>query len=248
MPEANLGGVFRLYRASLARCWLAALLFALTWLGSSMLLDRRLPATDDLFERYAQIHALMWSGYFWRVFAVVAVLSTLCYCAMVAEIHALAVGGAAPAAGGLAPALRVLPGALLAATIFLVGTSMATMLFVVPGAWLWGMWQLWLVVLVVEHSGPITSLQRSWQLVSGAWWRITTLVTVVALIAIVPAMVFDAVLGGTLVLAGMSPGEASTVVFVASGILDLFLLPLVPAALVAAYLDRSRAQAVSAQG
>ncbi len=42
------------------------------------------------------------------------------------------------------------------------------MLFIVPGAYLWGMWQLWLVVLVVERVRPDRSAGRSWQLMAGS--------------------------------------------------------------------------------
>ena len=244
MFEANLGGVSRLYRAALARCWFPALLLALCWGAAATLLNRRLPATDDFFLWAAQAQALMWSGYFWRLLVVTAVLSVLFYCAIVAEIYAAAMRGGGPALAGFAPALRVLPGALVAATVFLVVTSLATMLFVVPGAFLWGMWQLWLVVLVVERTGPIASLQRSWQLMTGAWWRITTLVTIVTFIAMVPPLILDAVFGSFLAFSGVDLARATGIMTVAGGLLNALLVPLVPAALVAAYLDRLRSQVV----
>ena len=200
MFEANLGGVFRLYRAAMKRCWLPSLLLALAWSWVAILVNRRLGSTDDLAAWLAQAQALMWSGYLWRLLVAAGALSALLYSTMVADIYAVATGGATPAAAGFAAGLRAFPGVLVAATIFMVVTSMATALFIVPGAYLWGMWQLWLVVLVVERSGPVTALTRSWQLVTGAWWRITTLVTVVTVVSAVPALVFDSLMGAILVL------------------------------------------------
>lgn len=244
MFEANLGSVFRLYRASLARCGLPSLLLALAWGWVATLLDRRLGSSDDLLLWLAQLQALTWSGYFWRLLIAASALSAFLYSAMVADIYAVATGGATPVAAGLLAALRAFPGVVVASTIFLIGTSMATALFIVPGAYLWGMWQLWLVVLVVERSGPIEALRRSWQLMVGAWWRISVLVTLVTIISAVPALLFDTVASSMLVLLGRDAVHAPPVVTALAIALDVFLLPLIPAALVAAYLDRQRAPAV----
>jgi hypothetical protein len=242
--EANLGSVLRLYRASLARCWLPSLLLALGWGWVATLLDRRLGSSDDLLLWLAQLQALTWSGYFWRLLIAASALSALLYSAMLADIYAAATGGATPAAAGLLLALRAFPGVVVASTIFLIGTSVATALFIVPGAYLWGMWQLWLVVLVVERSGPIEALRRSWQLMVGSWWRISVLVSLVTVISAAPPLLFDAVASAMLVLMGRDAVHAPPVVTAVALALNVFMLPLIPAALVAAYLDRQRAPAV----
>ena len=244
--SADLGGVFRLYQASLSRCWPASLLLALAWGGFSTAVNRRLGPGGDLLQWIAQLQALLGSGYFWRLFAQACLLSILLYCALVARIHAVAVGAASPARADLATALRVFPGALAGAVFFLIATSVGTLLLIVPGAYLWGMWQLWLVALVVEGAGPMAALRRSWHLMAGAWWRITTLITVVGLIAVLPPMIIDAILSGWLTLAGVSLARVPAVVTIADVVMDIFLAPLIPAALVAAYLDRRRALAVHA--
>jgi hypothetical protein len=242
--EANVGNVLRLYRASLARCWLPSLVLVLAWGWAATLLDRRLGSSDDLLLWVAQAQTLMWSGYFWRLLFAAGALSALLYGAMVADIYATATGGSTPAAAGLLSALRAFPGVVVASVIFVLGTSAATALFIVPGAYLWGMWQLWLVVLVVERSGPIEALRRSWQLMVGAWWRISVLITVVTLISVVPAMIFDAMASTILMLMGQDAVHAPPVVTAVAIALDVLLVPLIPAALVAAYLDRQRAPAV----
>ena len=52
---------------------------------------------------------------------------------------------------------------------FLIGVGF--LLLVIPGIWLWGMFQVWFVALVVEQLGPFKALGRSWRLVEGHWWR-----------------------------------------------------------------------------
>ena len=245
MYEANVAGALRLYRAALARCWFPALLLALCWVATTALLERSFPATADPWLWSAQAQSLLWSWYFWRLVLVAGVVSLLCYGALVAVIHGVAVNDSAPADAGIGSALRALPGALIAAIIYLVATSLATMLFIVPGMFLWGMWQLWLVVLVVERTGPVIALQRSWQLMRGAWWRITTLIAIVTILAGIPPLIVGAILGSVLTLSGAAPERTAVVMTVAGVIMNVLLAPLVPAALGAAYLDRLRARAVS---
>ena len=105
---------------------------------------------------------------------------------------------------------------------------------------------LFLVVIVVERTGPVVALQRSWQLMRGAWWRVTTLVTIVTIIACIPPLIVGGILGTALTLSGAAPAHTAMVLSVAGVIMNLLLAPLVPAALVAAYLDRQRARAVTA--
>ena len=244
MYRANVTDAFRLYRAGLKQCWLPSLLLALSWGWAETLLDRRLGSSEDVFVWLAQVQQLAWSGYFWRLLIAVCAVSAWLYSAMVADLYAAATGGASPIATGLMAATRAFPGVLVAATVFLALTTIGTMLFIVPGAYLWGMWQLWLVVLVVERCGPMTALHRSWQLVEGHWWRITTLITIVTIIAIIPSLLFDALMSGLLMVLGQDSMHAPALMTVAGIVLNVFLLPLVPAALVVAYLDRQRAPVV----
>jgi len=245
MYEATVAGALRLYRAALSRCWFPALLLALCWAATTALLERRFPATVDPWAWSAQAQSLLWSWFLWRLVLVAGVVSLLCYGALVAVIHGVAVHDAAPADAGIGTALRALPGALIAAILYLVATSAATMAFIIPGIFLCGMWQLWLVALVIERTGPVAALQRSWQLMRGAWWRITTLIAIVTIIACLPPLIVGGILGTVLTLSGAAPEHTTMVMSVAGVIMNVLLAPLVPAALVAAYLDRVRTRAVS---
>jgi hypothetical protein len=163
-------------------------------------------------------------------------LSILPYCAIVACIHAGATGGKV-AGAGLPLALRVFPGAVVAATLFLILTSVGTMALIVPGVYLWGMWQLWIVVIVAERCGPLTALARSWQLSRGSCWHSVTLVTVVAILSMVPLVLFVLIMPWFMLALGLGGTQALLANLIGLGVAAILVLPLVPAALVAVYLS-----------
>jgi hypothetical protein len=254
MYEATLGGVFRLYRAALPRCWIPSLVLAagmaLVGLAMNAAFVHAVPATDDLYQMVAQTRAFMVSAGFWRWLLISGVISTLCYGALVAVIHAVAVPDTpVPTAAGFGPALRSLPAALVAGVVFGVVTTLGTIALFVPGAYLWGMWQLWLVALVVERLGPIDSLRRSWHLMVGAWWRITTLITLVFVVIfalLLAAYLAYMIAGGVLLMLGADLQRASVAATIMEAVCNLLLSPLVAAAFVASYLDRVRARVAGA--
>ena len=208
MFEADLGSVFRLYRAALARCWLPSLLLALAWGWMATLLDRRLGSSDDVFAWVAQVQALSWSGYFWWLLSPQARFRLFLQRDGRRHLRCRHRRGHAAGGGSVRGAARV-AGRDGGVDHFLDGTtSIGTMLFVLPGVYLWGMWQLWLVVLVVEHSGPLRALSRSWQLMQGCWWRISALITVVSIVSFLPIMVFDALVGAMLLTTGRDVAHA----------------------------------------
>lgn len=237
---ANLGSVLRLYRRSLPHSWVPSLLLALVWGVWSAAMSRRLGAPDDPLQWIAQLQLLLSSAAFWRLSIAAACLSVLPFSAMLANIHAVATGATVPAIAGLVKAVRIFPVALACALIFMALTSIATVLFVIPGAYLWGMWQLWPVALVVEQTGPLAALNRSWQLVAGSWWRVTTLVSIVSLVAVVPTLIIDALLGPALGGIGLNAAHSQTLMTAVDGVLEVLLTPIIPSALVAIFLDLSR--------
>lgn len=266
MHEATVGGVWRLYRAALPRCWIPSLLLAigmaLVGMELTAAFERAVPATDDLWQLVAEVRTFVLSGVVWRLLLASVAVSLLCYGALIAVIHAVAVPGTpAPTAAGFGPALRSLPGALVAAVIFLavttlgptalatVGGWLGGLMFAVAGTWVWGMWQLWLVALVVERLGPIDSLRRSWYLMVGAWWRITTLITMVfVVIFVLLFMAYMAYLmaGGGLLMLGANLQRVSVATTIMEAVCNFLLSPLVAAAFVASYLDRVRARVAGA--
>jgi hypothetical protein len=243
--SATVGGVIELTRRSLARSWLPAMLVSLLWVGLLVRPLLALNPQDDVLQLAAQLQELVFAPSFGYAFLAVSILSILPYCAVVACVHAGATGGKASGAG-LPLALRVFPSALTAATLFMVLTSVGTMVLLVPGVYLWGMWQLWIVVMVVERCGPLRALARSWQLTQGSWWFSVTFVTVMALLSFVPLVLFDLIFPWFTLAFGLAGTQALIASLIGLGVAAILVLPLVPAALVAVYLFLCNRQAGSA--
>ena len=238
--SANAAGVIRLYRAALARCWLPATLLALLWAGLLALLIRQLTVQDGVFLLAEQLQELVSAPVFWRVLLGATLVSTVLFCALVASMYAVATGESLGTGRAIMRALRAFPAAVLAATIFMVLTSVGTMLLVIPGAYLWGMWQLWVVALMAERAGPWAALRRSWQLTRGFWWPAMTLTTLATLASTLPLLVLNLLAGTWLALLGVEPAHALLAMLAALAVLASLLVPVLPAALVALYVDRQR--------
>jgi hypothetical protein len=70
----------------------------------------------------------------------------------------------------LAGATRYVPGVTAAAFIVVTITSLATLLLVVPGVWLYTRWSLTTPVIREESVGPLAAMRRSKELVRGKFW------------------------------------------------------------------------------
>ncbi|HLQ13626.1 MAG TPA: hypothetical protein VK130_10360 [Steroidobacteraceae bacterium] len=243
--SASIDGVMRLYRRSLTQSWLPALLLSLLWTGLLARLLLALDAQDDVLQLAAQLQELVFAPSFGYALLAATAVSVLPYCAIVACVLAGETGRKA-AGAGLPIALRLFPGALVATTLFLVLTSIGTMALLVPGVYLWGMWQLWIVVMVAERSGPLAALARSWQLTRGSWWPAVTLVTLITILSMVPLVLLDFILPSILLVLGISATQALMANLLCLGLASILVLPLVPAALVALYRSLSSRQPVSA--
>jgi hypothetical protein len=142
-------------------------------------------------------------------------------------------------------ALVALPAALLAAVAYVVATTLGTLAFVVPGAYLSVAWILWPMACVVERCGGLASLSRSTALVSGHWLPTAMLVTLVT-VAVGVASMFAGVAGTLLeILAGGHDRLGAMLGSAVSFAAGVMLAPLVPAALVVAYRDCRAGQAGS---
>jgi hypothetical protein len=249
MPRHTVGGDFdgtwRLYRASLRHCFVPAALLALLWATLLAQLMSRLDAVaqDDVWLLVSQTEQLLYSNAFWWVLAAAWCASTLLFCMLIAIVHGVAVGAPPGWGSTVGRALRSFPGALVGSAIYVALTSIASLAFIVPGAWLWGVWQLWPVALVAEGAGPIAAMGRSAVLMRGVWWPATTLTTVVTLMAIAIPLICNGLAGTVAALAGMAPSQLQHAALVAWGVSAAFAAPLMPAALVAVYVAQLRGRA-----
>ena len=70
----------------------------------------------------------------------------------------------------LVEAAPFVPGVLVAALIVIFVTSVATILLIIPGLWLYTRWSLTTPVIREENVGPLAAMRRSNELVRGHFW------------------------------------------------------------------------------
>jgi hypothetical protein len=246
----------RIYRNGFGRCWPlsllgAVLLSAAVHHGSAQLsvgaaaavsLDELdLDAALRQLASYASPAAL-------RAGLLVALVALLVYSALIVRLHALGASGEASSQGqALATALRRLPASILASILWTLALAAGLVLFIVPGVYWSGRLQFWLPALLVDNAGAIDSLRNSWALTRHQWWRSTTALTLALIIIGILGMIADALASGAVALVSAPlPSSARAVAF-STGLFDMladmFLLPMVPAALLAIYDDLKQLQA-----
>ncbi len=97
-------------------------------------------------------------------------------------------------------ALQRVPSLLLLTLLYVLGIIGGTLLFILPGIWLYIAWAFALPVLLVEGTRGRKALGRSFGLVKGRWWRtFGTLVVGFILASIISALVQGVFLVGILV-------------------------------------------------
>jgi hypothetical protein len=246
---ATFAASLALWRQSLAHCWVPSLLVALLWICAPAWLLRGVLLQQDPFAVLDSAQTVVGSPGFWLSMTGYATVSVLPLTALFACLAASAAGRVVPPLFGLAVALRRLPSALVAATLFTVATPAASFLFLVPGAVLWVMWQLWIVAMLEEGLGPVASLSRSWRLTArGAWWRAATLPTVVAIAAGFAWLLADGM--ASVMVALLAPDTRHALVYslAVQCLLGAVLLSAVPASLVLLYRELHAGAAGGAGG
>lgn len=163
------------------------------------------------------------------------------YGALFARIDAVARGeqmsvGEAFGAGVNSSARLLGVGILL--TIMLV---IGTLLLVIPGIYLWGVFQLAVIPPVLERAGVLESFGISQRLVKGNWWRVFLIVLVAFCILMVLSVVVGVVAGVIAAIAGpVEPGSFGPTALlsqVLSGLVNLITLAFFPSVMLAVYYD-----------
>jgi hypothetical protein len=133
--------------------------------------------------------------------------------------------------------VRLLPAGLLGS--FLVGLAVVggMILLVIPGLYIAGRLLYWNVALVDERAGATTAIGTSWALVKGHWWRSTTVLGVLWIIAIVVSMVAAMASGVSAALVNHDLATVQLVTQSVAAVLNIFVTPLIPCGLVAIYQD-----------
>lgn len=119
--------------------------------------------------------------------------------------------------------------------LILIG-GLLTLAGIVIAAWLGVRWFCAAHAVVIEGKGPIAGLGRSWNLVTGSWWRVLGIGLVIAIIAILAAIVISAPVGiiGGLALGG---GSGALVTTLGGAVASALVTPFIYAAVTLIYFD-----------
>jgi hypothetical protein len=240
----TIGGVvddaIKLYRESFRSCWPLALLaslvvgafgIALTFYARNAGLG--LAGIAAAMQLYRQPPILAF-------YLLQLVLSLAFYGALIASQDAVA-NGSAPL--GTAEAIGIgftrLGRAVMAAILCWVVIAVGLVLLIIPGLYFMIVLCLWLVALYADDAAAMQSLQVSRELTRGYWWRTATILSVAFIIIFVFSMVITFVAGALAAVAVVSHdvGSIQIMVQVVSIIANVFVLPMVPAVLIAIYSD-----------
>lgn len=128
-------------------------------------------------------------------------------------------------------------GRCVMATAIYTAVTVVGCLLILPGIYVGNIWSLYPAAIYVDDAGALHSLDASRRLTSGHWWHTATVLGAGVAAVLVIAMVFDALAGGlSLVGSAGSPGLQSGMQLLGD-VVDVFVLPIVPATLLALYND-----------
>jgi hypothetical protein len=245
LPAAplSIGGVLdsaiRLYRDSIRRSWILALLysvalgiFGLVW--ALTLGDLVVPAKQDL----RQILALMFSPVMLVTLAIGIVVSFVFYGALMKTLSAWAQGNQAlPLGTAIAIGLRRLPTVILGCIVNGLAVAIGFILLISPGLYIFGKMPLWMAAVFVDDVGAMEGLRRSWRLTRGRWWRGATIITVAGIMIYVFALAFGLLAGaiGALAHLSLTGREVINQLFTVAS--NMIVLPMFASILVVMYHD-----------
>jgi hypothetical protein len=240
-PDApqSIGGVMddaiRLYSATLSRCWPLSLALALVGGANGLGVLLAMRSQARLLGHMPQL----WSSPRLIGLSIVSwVIYLIFYGGLLARQYELASG--APSGSNLSAAgtaLQRLPGNVVGSILFGLAVGVSFVLLVVPGVYVWGRLQLWLVVVFAEDAGPTQALRTSWDLVQGHWWRTTTIIALAMIVYFVLALAAGFAIGVVVGLIHADPTERTIFTQIPSVLASVVLAPLLTAAWIAVYND-----------
>ena len=240
MPR-SIGGVLddivRLFRSSFVYCLPAALVLAVAGFAVSTYVGGEFAPGTSPAVAQANMMALARSPLVWGAYGVFLLLSTWLYCAMIWSVLEVAAGRQPRLVDGFAAGLRTLPAAVIGIVAFTLALAGGTLLLLIPGIFLWGRLQYWIVALMSNRSGPFEAFGVSWRLVKGHWWRCFAIFSV--LVVVCMALLFGLGILSGILTAILSHDLATRLIVtrVVSAVGNLFMMPVVAVTLVAIYQD-----------
>jgi hypothetical protein len=131
---------------------------------------------------------------------------------------------------------RCVVAAVVSMVLILVGC-----LLIVPGIYFSGILSLWPIAMYVDDAGAIGSLDASRKLIRGNWWHASTVLAVVMLIALAFSM-FAGFVAGVVQLVAGADAAGQTLVQIIGAAANVFLLPTLPAGMIALANDLKQRQ------
>jgi hypothetical protein len=245
LPAAplSIGGVLdsaiRLYRDSMRRSWVLALLysvalavFGLVW--AFTLGDVVGPAKPDP----RKVFATMFSPVVLAAVAIGTVVSFVFYGALMKTLSAWAQGNQSlPIGTAIGIGLRRLPAVILGCIINGLAITIGLFLLIVPGVYVFGKLPLWMAAVFVDDVGAMESLRRSWRLTRGRWWRGAAIITVAVIMIYVFALAFGllATAINALVHLGFTGSQVISQLFAVAS--NMIVLPMFASILIVMYHD-----------
>lgn len=233
---AVIDDTIQLYKSSFSACVLASVFLALLALGFQLYSQPHLLSGQRLTS-LAQLSAQA-SSRMLRAYVVYIPLLALGYLVMLVRMTALATGKAVPPLGAaISRAAGRLPATIGAGILFILAVTVGTILLIIPGIYIWNRLQLYVVPLVIEGTGVMDSLDRSWRLVKGHWWRTATIFTVILIIILVLDLLVAPLMAALVAI--LRPDILRALLFtqLMQAAMAVFTTPLLVATLVAIYCD-----------
>lgn len=247
MPTAprSIGGVLddaiRLYRRSWLACLPIVLIMFVLMLPLSLLLATRMQslvgnpqAMLDLFKS-----PIIWQSYFVMIVVMCAV-----YGALFAQAHAVAHGERLTVVAALGVGLKRTPVLLGVGLLFGMMVGVGMVLLIIPGVYLWGVFQLAFAPAVVERAGVFESLTASRRLTKGNWWRTFVIITVALIIMyvlVISVMFIVGIVAGVSTLTAAAGeqqvGAALVTQQLISSAVNVFVMSFLPCIVLAVYYD-----------
>lgn len=235
----SIGGVLddaiSLYRRSFSSVWpltlATAVVMAVPGIFMGLRLARSMPGGP------AAIFAMMRAPSYWLTYAVIMLAYLVVQGALLSALDAFAAGRPATLGEALNTGVNLLPRMLAVSILFGIMLMVGLLLLVVPGIYLWGIYQLAFVALIVERSGISQAFGDSRRLIKGYWWRSATVITVAIIIVIVLSVIAGVINGVLAAVFGFGSVTAVVSQHIIAAALNVFLFPLLPCFLLAMYYD-----------
>lgn len=245
LPSAplSIGGVLdnaiRLYRHAIRGCWVLGLIYTGLLGGLSIFSLLLLPQPDAMGRADPkQVLALLTSPVTLGGFLLAILVGTVFYGALVKAVCVLARGETPLSVGeAIAAGLRRLPGMLLGIVISCVSIMVGFIALIIPGIYLFGKLQLWMVAMFMDDLSAMESLKTSWRLTRKRWWRGTVIVMVALILLYVFALALGLVSGAIALFSHLSITQRMILNQTFSVVANAIVFPLVIAVFVVMYHD-----------